>query len=90
VERSALFERLGEQGVVAALRPFDEIYRQDSGASPLAEVAERLAGAAPADRAVIDLATYRGLRAPWTDWAHVAARGRQWAGVVARVVLKNE
>jgi hypothetical protein len=85
-----LFERLGEQGVIDALGPFDAIYRQDSGASPLAEVVERLAGAAPADRAEIDVQTYRGLRAPWNDWAHVAALGRQWAIVLARLALKGE
>src|SRR5207237_201788 len=46
-----LFERLGDDGVADALRPFDEMYRQASGVSPLAEVVERLAAAAPADRA---------------------------------------
>jgi hypothetical protein len=84
-----LFERLGQEGVISALRPFDAIYQQPSGASPLAEVAERLAAAVPADRAGIDLASYRGLRAPWNDWTHVAARGRAWAPVVARVAMEE-
>jgi hypothetical protein len=82
-----LLERLGEAGVIAAFRRFDELYQQSSGASPLAEVAERLAGAAPVDVAQIDLKAYRGLRPPWNDWSHVVARGRAWAGVVARVAL---
>jgi len=85
-----LFERLGEAGVATALGPFDEIYRQPSGVSPLAEVAERLAAAAPTDVAVIDLQDHRGLRPPWNDWAHVVARGRHWAQVVARVVLDQQ
>jgi hypothetical protein len=84
-----LLERLGEAGVIEALRPFDEIYRQPGGASPLAEVAERLAAAAPSDLASIDLASYRGLREPWTDFAHVSGRGRAWAPVVARVALEG-
>jgi hypothetical protein len=84
-----LFERLGEPGVRDALRSFDTIYAQP-GASPLAEVAERLASAAPGDLATIDLATYRGLREPWTDWTHVSQRGRAWASVVAQVVLEAE
>jgi hypothetical protein len=82
-----LFERLGEPGVVAALGPFDGIYQQSPDVSPLAEVAERLAAAAPEDVADVDLQTYRGLRAPWNDWSHVASRGRQWARVVARIAL---
>jgi hypothetical protein len=84
-----LFERLGEEGVVAALRPFDEIYRQSSDVSPLAEVAERLAGAVPADRATIDLKQYRALKPPWNDWQHVVSRGRSWAVVAARVALEG-
>jgi hypothetical protein len=82
-----LFERLGEPGVLAALRPFDDIYQQSPGVSALAEVAERLAAAAPVDVANVDLQTYRGLRAPWNDWSHIASRGRQWARVVSRVAL---
>jgi hypothetical protein len=85
-----LFERLGEEGVRAAMRPFDDIYRQPNATSPLTEVAERLAAAVPRDLAGIDLRQYRGLRAPWNDWDHVAARGRYWAQVVARVALEEE
>jgi hypothetical protein len=84
-----LFERLGEAGVRAAMRSFDDIYRQLSAASPLTEVAERLAGAVPRDLADIDLQQYRGLRAPWNDWGHVVTRGRHWAQVVARVALEE-
>jgi len=84
-----LFERLGEEAVVAALRPFDAIYAQQSGISPLAEVAERLAAAAPSDLAKVDLATYRDLLPPWNVWDHLVLRGRAWAAVVARVAMEN-
>ena len=30
-----------------------------------------------------DLGPYKGLVPPWNDWAHLAARGRHWAGVLA-------
>lgn len=83
-----LCERLGEPGVVEAMRSFDAIYRQPTPTSPLAEVVERLAAAAPTDAAEVDLRRYRALRTPWTDWTHVAARGRHWAQVIARVVLE--
>lgn len=82
-----LCERLGEAGVTQAMESFDAIYRQPTEASPLAEVVERLAAAAPRDAAEVDLSHYRALRAPWTEWRHVATRGRHWAQVLARVVL---
>ncbi len=84
-----LLERLGETEVHRAFRRFDEIYRQLSGASPLAEVAERLAAGQPSDLAQIDLKTYRGLKVPWNDWGHVLARGRHWAAVLAREALES-
>jgi hypothetical protein len=84
-----LLERLGEEGVGQAFARFDVIYGQLTGASPLAEVSERLAAAEPGDLARVDLATYRGLVAPWNDWAHVARRGRAWAPVLARIVLDS-
>lgn len=84
-----LLERLGEAGALAAMREFDAIYRQPTGTSPLAEVVERLASAAPGDRAAVDLATYRGLIAPWTDWRHLEGRGRHWSRVLARLVLEG-
>lgn len=84
-----LLERLGN-AVAEAMKPFDEIYRQTSGVSPLSEAAEHLAAAAPKDIANIDLQRYRGLRPPWNDWQHTAARGRHWAQVLARVILEGE
>lgn len=78
-----LLERLGEAGVTEAFVPFDELYAQESGASPFVEVVERLGAAAPSDRAKVDLATYKDLVAPWNDWSHLTERGRHWAGVLA-------
>ncbi len=84
-----LLERLGEPGLRAALFPLDELYPQPTGASVLAEVAERLAAAAPSDKASVELATYKGLRPPWNDWEHLARTGRRWAPVVARIALEE-
>ena len=84
-----LLERLGETEVLAAFDRFDDLYRQPTGSSPLAEVVERLATAAPGDLANIHLDRYRGLRAPWTDWQHVATRGRFWAERIAPIVMET-
>jgi len=48
---------------------------------------ERLAAAMPSDLATIDLRSYKNLREPWTDWAHVTARGRDWARRLASLAL---
>jgi len=82
-----LFERLGVDGVRAALAGLDALYPQPNGASVLAEVVERLGSARPVDEPAIDLATYRGLQAPWNDWRHVVLRGRFWARVLADLLL---
>jgi hypothetical protein len=84
-----LLERLGSAVAPEAFASFDEIYRQPADASPLVEVVEGLARAAPSDAPEVDLRTYRNLVAPWTDWGHVAARGRHWAQVLAPVALRS-
>jgi hypothetical protein len=43
--------------------------------------------AQPVDAAEIDLASYRGLKAPWNDWDYVAEHGRGWAAVLADMLL---
>ncbi len=82
-----LLERLGEAAAREAFAPFDEIYRQETGASPLVEVVERLTAASPSDKPGIELRSYKGLVAPWNDWGHLAARGRHWAGVLGAALL---
>lgn len=84
-----LLERLGEKHIAEAFRSFDELYRQEGGASPLAEVVERLSAAEPKDRAEVDLAHYRGIRSPWDEWRYLRARGRYWAERLARVALEQ-
>jgi hypothetical protein len=85
-----LFERLGEKRLMEALQSFDEIYRQPTDTSPLAELCQRLAAAAPHDQREIDLKQYRGLRPPWNEWHHVMECGRRWAAVVAGITLQGE
>ena len=82
-----LLERLGEAGAAAAFARFDELYRQETGASPLVEAIERLARATPSDAPQVDLRTYKSLVAPWNDWEHLAARGRRWARVLTSATL---
>lgn len=82
-----LLEKLPEAAVPRAFARFDELYRQPNGASVLAEVVERLATGQPQDRARVELATYRGLRAPWNSWEHLEERGAHFSKMLARVVM---
>lgn len=84
-----LFECLGPDALLPAFESFDQLYAQSTGASPLAEVVERLAGADPHDRVEVDLRSYRGLIAPWNDWEFVAQRGRCHAERLASLVLRG-
>ena len=79
-----LLERLGEAEATGAFASFDELYAQESGASPLVDVVERLGSADPSDRAGVDLTTYKDLVAPWNDWSHLSERGRHWAKTLAQ------
>ena len=82
-----LLERLGATAGVEALGALDALYPQPTGASVLAEVVDRLARAAPGDRAEVELSSFRGLVEPWRDWHHVANVGRTWAERLAAGVL---
>lgn len=85
-----LLERLGPEGARTAFAPFDDIYRQKSGVSPLTEAVERLAAAAPSDAATVDLASYRALTPPWNEWRHLVERGRFWSVELSRLALGDE
>lgn len=82
-----LFERLGDDRLPTALGSLDRLYPQESGASVLVEVGERLAEAEPTDAPDVDLRSYRGLKPPWNDWGLLRERGRHWAEAVASLVL---
>jgi hypothetical protein len=82
-----LFERLGDAGVTSAMASFDAIYAQPAGASVLVELAERLASASPSDAPEVDLATYKGLRAPWNEWPYLARRGQSFATALTTLAL---
>ena len=76
-----LCERLGETGVAQAMRSFEAIYRQPTTASPLAEVVERLAAAAPSDatevRTCSTIAPFRLRGRTGRTWLPAGGTGRR-------------
>jgi hypothetical protein len=87
---TALLDKLGQGRLAETFTPFDEIYgRGPRGGSPLVELADRLAAARPADRASVDLRTYKGVQPPWHEWKHIEDRSRFWAARIAGMAMES-
>jgi hypothetical protein len=84
-----LLDRLGDEAALIALRDLDAMYEQENGASVLVEVVDRLGRAEPSDQDRIDLSSYRGLKAPWNNWAYLKARGRHFGEQFAPLSLRK-
>jgi hypothetical protein len=76
----ALAVHVGDEGVARALQPFDRLYPQESGESPLQQLQAQLANPLPHDLKVTELPEYKNLDPRWHDWnavkvacAHLAA-----------------
>lgn len=65
---AALADRLGDDATGQAFRPFDRLYRQDNGESPLQQLQVQLANSVPYDLDESTLAEYRHLDPKWHDW----------------------
>lgn len=69
----ALADHMGDEAVARALLPFDRIYRQPEGESPLQQLQVQLANAVPYDLDEMSpgLSEYKNLAARWHDWNKV-------------------
>ena len=65
---AALATRMGEASAARALKPFDSLYPQDNGESPLQQLHAQLASAQPYDLEGTDLSEYRNVAPRWHDW----------------------
>lgn len=73
VDFAALFDRLGNEGAVSALRAFDSLYPQPNGDSALLRLQIQLASPLPCDLDEVKLAEYRHLAPRWHQWSAVQA-----------------
>ncbi len=78
----ALADALGDAAVAAAMLPFNRLYRQDNGESPLQQLAAQLAHAMPYDLEETELAEYKNLAPRWHDWLVVQAAAARLAVVI--------
>ena len=70
---AALATRMGDAAAARALRPFDGLYPQDNGESPLQQLQAQLASPRPYDLEGTNLSEYRNLAPRWHDWNTVKA-----------------
>ena len=68
VDFVALAEHMGVAATAEALRPFDDLYPQQSGESPRQQLHVQLSGAMPYDLEDTVLSEYRNLDPRWHDW----------------------
>lgn len=68
---AALFDRIGEDEAVSALRSFDSMYPQPNGESALQQLQIQLAAPLPFDLDEVNLAEYKQLASKWHDWSAV-------------------
>jgi len=83
VDVCALAERAGES-FVAAVRPMDRLYPQETGETPVRQLAKQLAEPRPYDLGDVRLARYRH---PWDDWAYIEVYAGQLARRLGRELL---
>jgi hypothetical protein len=69
----ALADRIGDEMVARALRPFDSFYGQENEESPLQQLQVQLAKPLPFDLEATELREYKNLAPRWHDWSAVEA-----------------
>lgn len=78
----ALADRIGDESVACALQPFDRLYPQENGESPLQQLQVQLANALPYDLEETELSEYKNLDPRWHDWQAVKATCRHLATMI--------
>lgn len=74
VDFVALFDHLGVQKSLQALRSLDALYPQEGGTTVSQQLALQLADPKPWDLTQTDLHNYKALQKPYTDWTEVSRR----------------
>ena len=69
---TALAMRMNAQSLVSAMEPFDRLYPQDNGQSPLQQLLAQLSNARPGDLTATGTGIYRNLAPELLDWNTVS------------------
>jgi hypothetical protein len=87
----ALADHMGTDRLALALQPFDRLYQQESGESPLQQLQAQLANPLPYDLDENTLSEYKNLAPRWHDWNTVKSVCSKMAvGIFDRVCSAEE
>lgn len=78
----ALATRMGDERLARSLQPFDRLYPQESGESPLQQLQAQLANPLPHDLRIAELPEYKNLDPRWHDWNAVKAACAHLAAII--------
>lgn len=78
----ALATHMGDKRLAQALQPFDRLYPQESGESPLQQLQAQLANPLPHDLRISELPEYKNLDPRWHDWIAVKAACAHLAAII--------
>jgi hypothetical protein len=78
----ALADHMGDEQVATAMCPFDRLYQQPNGESPLQQLQVQLANALPYDLEETELSEYKNLHSRWHDWTSVKSFSSHLATVI--------
>jgi hypothetical protein len=87
---AALFDRIGEDEAIAAMRSFDSLYPQPNGESALQQLQIQLAVPLPYDLDAVNLAEYKQLAPKWQDWSAVQAACAACATLIFDRIIGDE
>lgn len=79
---AALADHLGDQEMIAALRPFDSLYPQPNEESALLQLQIQLAQPLPYDLEELNLAEYKHLARRWRNWENVRSACARCANLI--------
>ncbi len=87
---AALFEQIGGDGAVSALRSFDTLYPQSNGESALQQLQIQLASPMPFDLDEVQLPQYKMLAPKWHDWNAVRQACTTCANLIFDRIIGGE
>jgi hypothetical protein len=87
---AALFDRMGDEEAISALRSFDNIYPQPNGESALQQLQIQLATPLPYDLDEVNLAEYKHLVPEWRDWTAVQSACSACATLIFDRIIGSE
>ena len=79
---AALADSLNKEELCSAMVKFDTFYPQKNGESALQQLEVQLSTPLPYDLELTNLAEYKNLKFPWTDWVHVQKKCKQIAIII--------